>query len=645
MVGLPNVGSDTGVWGNELNAFLSVAHNSNGTINGPGSGLDSRYPQLLSTANVQYVSSAGNDSNTGTSPGTAKLTIPAAITALGSNPGTVVLMAGTIIDTAGIVVPASVSIEGPGSAMCTIDSRAATASISGTNAGGWYKQHFTGFAISHANNSNTGVKFITHSVGIAQCKFDDLHLQADGTASSDGIYIVDNLGGPTGVCNVISNSRIERMTGTGAVSGCGVNLLGAGNNASVNSNLIQNCAINFYSTGVYMQGQNNVLSKVIWNSCTTALHVQGDTITIDNFALGCYFDGSNTTKILLDDTSNTSVHHVLTISACINVTTPSQVTLGTNPSMIAFSMTGRNQAIGSSTPTSLNGSQAPAVYGGPTTGLVSYMGDQTFTSGRIIAAGSAYAGSANAVSNNGGVSAAIQNTSGTAFRVVTTSNGSSFTIVAAIDNSGNLTLPSGGLIAAAAVASGSPSAGQSPVYTGSALAYASGFAYTPADYGYLAWTSDPGLIQTGIILPTAGLSQITTVKIPYAMTVTKIVLGLATAGGTLTSGQCFCALYQGGNLLQTSTDRSAAWVGTGGVTTATITSQALTAGYAQIAIWANGTTLPSFARTASGAANYVFTGTNPVRFASGPGSLTTTAPSSLGTLTGDNSRSIWAALG
>ena len=43
MVGLPNVGSDAGVWGTELNAFLSVAHNSNGTVNGPGSGLDPRY--------------------------------------------------------------------------------------------------------------------------------------------------------------------------------------------------------------------------------------------------------------------------------------------------------------------------------------------------------------------------------------------------------------------------------------------------------------------------------------------------------------------------------------------------------------------------------------------------------------------------
>ena len=32
MVGLPNVGSDAGVWGTELNNFLNVAHNSDGTL-------------------------------------------------------------------------------------------------------------------------------------------------------------------------------------------------------------------------------------------------------------------------------------------------------------------------------------------------------------------------------------------------------------------------------------------------------------------------------------------------------------------------------------------------------------------------------------------------------------------------------------
>src|SRR5204863_25658 len=105
-------------------------------------------------------------------------------------------------------------------------------------------------------------------------------------------------------------------------------------------------------------------------------------------------------------------------------------------------------------------------------------------------------------------------------------------------------------------------------------------AFDPALCGNAATALTPG----GTIFGTR-------IRIPYAITVTQIIAHVVTAGATLTSGQCFAALYQGNNLLQTTADQSGVWNSTA-TKAMTITSQALTAALADIGLCYNGTTAP-----------------------------------------------------
>ena len=118
MVGLPNVGSDAGVWGTELNTFLNVAHNSNGTINGAGSGLDSRYglkPAASDTVVYVSASTSASDSNDGLSMGSAFATIQHAVSVLPVGGGRIHVGAGTYTTSSQINLNGltGVVIEGP----------------------------------------------------------------------------------------------------------------------------------------------------------------------------------------------------------------------------------------------------------------------------------------------------------------------------------------------------------------------------------------------------------------------------------------------------------------------------------------------------------------------------------------------------
>jgi hypothetical protein len=167
----------------------------------------------------------------------------------------------------------------------------------------------------------------------------------------------------------------------------------------------------------------------------------------------------------------------------------------------------------------------------------------------------------------------------------------------------------------------------------------------PADHGLLAWSVDPTLI-TSSGLATAGQMRGSLLRLPSDATITNLHLYAATAGATLTSGQCFAALYDSTNTLRGVTaDQSSNWASTGEKVMALTTPYVATAGLYKVVFWSNGTTQPGFARQLTGGAAGLTNAnmsTNYRAFTADTG-LTTTAPSTMGAQTAA-AQIIWAAV-
>lgn len=171
--------------------------------------------------------------------------------------------------------------------------------------------------------------------------------------------------------------------------------------------------------------------------------------------------------------------------------------------------------------------------------------------------------------------------------------------------------------------------------------------WMPSDYGWLAWTHD--IIATGndTALPN-GTLVISGIKIPTATTITNVILAISTAGSSLTSGQCFAALFQNGNLLASTADQSSNFTSSGVKTMALTSAQSVSAGLIHVGVFCNGTTNPIFFRasTGTGAINsHVNAGLSSTafRYAVANTGLTTAMPSTLGTQSSTN-RMLWAAV-
>jgi len=168
---------------------------------------------------------------------------------------------------------------------------------------------------------------------------------------------------------------------------------------------------------------------------------------------------------------------------------------------------------------------------------------------------------------------------------------------------------------------------------------------TCTDLGLSGWSIDPSVF--GASTPTsvvAGTVQVIEIFVPTTQTVTNIVLQVQTAGVSLTSGQCFAALYDANkNLLQTTADQSATW-NSGGVKNMAITSQSVTAGKAYVAWFYNGTTPPRLLANTSGTnvVNGQLSAANS-RFDTADTGRTTTMPASLGAFTASG-QAVFAAI-
>jgi hypothetical protein len=115
-----------------------------------------------------------------------------------------------------------------------------------------------------------------------------------------------------------------------------------------------------------------------------------------------------------------------------------------------------------------------------------------------------------------------------------------------------------------------------------------------------------------------------------ATTVSNIIIDITAAGAGLTSAGA--AIYQNGLLLGQTADQSSNWLTTNSKTMAISGGPvAVTAGYIYLAVWANGTTLPTLARGVGRSNINIGTSSSNYRFASS-GTGITTAPGTLGTL-------------
>lgn len=173
----------------------------------------------------------------------------------------------------------------------------------------------------------------------------------------------------------------------------------------------------------------------------------------------------------------------------------------------------------------------------------------------------------------------------------------------------------------------------------------------PADQGYIAWNYDAPSSTSGsnIALTTAGTLYTVAMKLPVAASITNITTWVAGAGATLTSGQCFAALYQGfaGTLLGQTADQSTAWTSVGLKTMAIAGGPvSAAAGVLVVAFWFNGTTGPGFWRTGStaGLMNAPAASNAANRWGASTAGVTTTAPGTLGALTGSAPAAYWAAV-
>jgi len=152
----------------------------------------------------------------------------------------------------------------------------------------------------------------------------------------------------------------------------------------------------------------------------------------------------------------------------------------------------------------------------------------------------------------------------------------------------------------------------------------------PADHNLLEWAYDPALAVNNS-LPTAGTVNWVRIKVRRARTVTNVVLYVATAGSTLTSGQCFAALYTGdGNLLSDTGNMSTTWNSAGSKTMPLNAPQSVTPGNYILGFVSNGTTQPAFARSAGSAiVNVGLVGGAAARFGTANTGVTTAMPAAL----------------
>lgn len=155
----------------------------------------------------------------------------------------------------------------------------------------------------------------------------------------------------------------------------------------------------------------------------------------------------------------------------------------------------------------------------------------------------------------------------------------------------------------------------------------------PEDQGLIGWAYDPVGINTGVQL-TAGSLVLVRIPIREPQSITNVIIGVVTAGATLTAGQNFAGLYQGNSLIALTADQTTAWQSAGLMVMPLVGGPyAVSAGFVEVAFWSNGTTRPSVARADMVVGTFanagLTVGVSAGRFSSSSGGVTTTPPATI----------------
>lgn len=158
--------------------------------------------------------------------------------------------------------------------------------------------------------------------------------------------------------------------------------------------------------------------------------------------------------------------------------------------------------------------------------------------------------------------------------------------------------------------------------------------FDPVRSGFKAWNVPWSCSSEGQILPTAALVHAVKVFLPGPMTVTNLHNFVVTAGATLTSGQCWAGLYSAaGAQLGLSATQHTAWESTGLKTMALVTPVAVSGEFVWVTFVASGTTLPTFATCTEIAVGNAGLTAGAAHWVTADGTITTTMPTTLGTMT------------
>ncbi len=159
--------------------------------------------------------------------------------------------------------------------------------------------------------------------------------------------------------------------------------------------------------------------------------------------------------------------------------------------------------------------------------------------------------------------------------------------------------------------------------------------WNPGDQGLIAWSQDPAETAANSQLPAAGTLYLCRVHVTHDARVTSILTAVTSSNSMLTADQCFAALYRtDGSLVAATGDQSRVW-STPGLKTMPLSGGPVdvAAGDYYVGIYANGSTLPNFARGNNQIADMVNAGmSSGFRFAIGATRLTGPPPSSAGEL-------------
>lgn len=505
-----------------------------------------------SAEKVLYVSQYGSNSNPGTSPGLAFLTVTAAFSALGSAPGVINIGTGTYPFSATLGRNSGQRIVGAGT----------TATILSYTGTGTAIGHYSPGSGTRIYNAGLAGFLLTTSTGT-------IGVDLDSTSTSACHEV--------GVTGFSSKAwRLTSATSGGCVYnrfyGClgsapiGWSVEGVGSN----SNNWYGCRANACSTvGLDITDSNqNVWNGGTIEGCATAFRVTAfapsvsDGNTIRDTRLEGNATNWNVTGINIRDTVIADVLEVTATGTGIDSGTRSQIN------------------------TSRSGSKRISTVGAVASWLFSRVGTNAVDVPVLHVQDTGNGGG-----NFDSPTVQVSTARATSSFIRGVRNGLTYFNV---DAAGNLALPQGGSITIAGAQVGASPLG----------------AWRPGDNGLMGASDHIHRVTVTSPALTSGVAALVKIKMDNTGALNTIVAFVQTASSTLTAGQCFAAVYtSAGVLLGVTADQSVAWATFGNKQMAlTAPSVSVNAGdEVFVLLLSNGTSNPAFRgipTPGSGMANY-----------------------------------------